>query len=439
MRKSIKYFVTLLLIMVLSDFSIGYAQKTDIMKAIEIPLLAGLDSLKGESLVNELKGKGSHGVIGTINWDSFPNPPKVDFYIARSESKLFLSFFVSEKGIRGVETQDHEKVWQDSCVEFFVKVPSFSGYYNFETNCIGTMLAAKRVSRSEFERLPSEAMERIVRYTSFERGVPIEKKVGEFNWHLVIGIPFDILSLDGKNLPDYITGNFYKCGDETPYPHYLSWNPIETDTPNFHRPEFFGKLIFNLQDGMLKKDISLPSPNRKGGMPLMEALDKRCSGREFSPRELDLQTLSDLLWATWGYNRETKRTAPSSHNRQEIDVYVALASGVYIYDALNNVLRWHSDEDLRSETGMQEFVGTAPLNLIFVSDTSKIKGKDERGVIEATFANTGYISQNCYLYCASVGLSTVARAMVDRAILSKRLSLSETQIITLTQSVGWSK
>ncbi|HOG42362.1 MAG TPA: nitroreductase family protein, partial [Bacteroidales bacterium] len=92
-------------------------------------------------------------------------------------------------------------------------------------------------------------------------------------------------------------------------------------------------------------DIALPAPRRKGGMPLMEALNRRESSRELTSKPLDLQTLSDLLWAAWGYNRDHKRTAPSSHNRQEIDLYVFLESGTYIYDAAGNRLLLHDKDD----------------------------------------------------------------------------------------------
>lgn len=191
---------------------------------------------------------------------------------------------------------------------------------------------------------------------------------------------------------------------------------------------------------MTAQDIILPSPNMGGGMPLMEALKRRESNRDFSRQELDAQTLSDLLWAAWGFNRGTsKRTAPSSHNRQEISLYVALESGTYIYDAEKNLLKMVNDKDLRSDTGIQLFVNKAPANIIFVADLSKITGKDERGTSETAYANTGFISQNIYLYCASAGLNTVVRAMVNKSKLSEKLGLGKNQIITLCQTVGWPK
>lgn len=186
-------------------------------------------------------------------------------------------------------------------------------------------------------------------------------------------------------------------------------------------------------------NIHLPSPVTTGGMPLMDALKKRLTARNFSSREIDHQTLSDLLWAAWGYNREAKRTAPSSHNRQDIEIYVATQKGTYIWNAVQNVLIQINETDLRAASGLQDFVSLAPVNLIFVSETSRISGKDEQGITEAIFANTGYISQNIYLFCASAGLITVARAMVDRPALSRELKLFETQRITLAQTIGWAE
>ena len=186
-------------------------------------------------------------------------------------------------------------------------------------------------------------------------------------------------------------------------------------------------------------DIALPAPNRRGGMPLMEALNLRQSSRDLSNTPLDMQTLSDLLWAAWGYNREHKRTAPSSHNRQEIDLYIFLESGTYIYDAAGNRLLLHDDEDLRSLTGAQEFVGTAAVEIAMVADTSKIKGKSHQGTIEAIYANTGFISQNIYLFCAQAGLGGVTRAMVPKEELAQRLRLNDSQIITLVHTVGYKK
>ncbi len=184
--------------------------------------------------------------------------------------------------------------------------------------------------------------------------------------------------------------------------------------------------------------IILPPARRTGGMPLMEALAARRSSRDFdTSRSLDLQTLSDLLWAAWGINRTKGRTAPSSHNRQEISLYVFLASGVYRYNQMEHSLEQLFEEDLRAATGTQPFVGQAPVEIALISDTTKITGKTPQGVIESTYADTGFICQNIYLFCASEGLATVARALIPKEELAARLQLPEGHIITLVQTVGF--
>lgn len=185
------------------------------------------------------------------------------------------------------------------------------------------------------------------------------------------------------------------------------------------------------------QDIDLPDPHRKGGMPLMEALARRNSSREFDRRDLPRQTLSNLLWAAWGYNRPDKRTAPSSRDKQEIELYVAMQDGLYLYDAEHHCLRMISNKDLRQMTGTQPFVADAPVNIIYVSRTQMITGKNHDELIAATYANTGFIAQNVYLFCASESLATVVRAMVDRDALGKAMGLPEQSMITLVQSVGY--
>jgi SagB-type dehydrogenase family enzyme len=187
------------------------------------------------------------------------------------------------------------------------------------------------------------------------------------------------------------------------------------------------------------QDIKLPDPQRSGGMPLMDALNKRQSTREFSERDIDTQTLSNLLWAGWGFNRETgKRTAPSSQNLQEMDIYVVRHDGFYLYDAKNQSLIKLGEDDLRGATGTQNFVGGAPLNLVFVADLDKAKAKNFEDVPTASYANTGFIAQNIYLYCASAGLAAVVRGSFPSE-LGNKLKLMEHQRIILCQTIGWPK
>lgn len=189
------------------------------------------------------------------------------------------------------------------------------------------------------------------------------------------------------------------------------------------------------------KPVELPKPDMEGGKPLMQVLKARQSGREFSTEKLPPQVLSNLLWAAWGINRPDsgRRTAPSASNRQEIEIYVATAEGLYLYDAKAHRLQPVVAKDLRAATGRQAFVGEAPVNLVYVADYSKMgKGSDEEKAF-LSGANTGFIGQNVYLYCASEGLVTVVRAMADRPVLAKAMNLRPEQRITLVQTVGYPK
>ena len=172
----------------------------------------------------------------------------------------------------------------------------------------------------------------------------------------------------------------------------------------------------------------------------MEAISKRCSEREFASQELPLPLLSSLLWAAYGVNREDGyRTAPSALNAQEVDVYVALPSGAYLYDAVANQLQLVASSDLRRVTGYQDFVDEAPLDLVFVADYSRMKlvpvGLRESYASVAT----GAISQNVYLFAASAGLATVIRAWIDREAIANALGLGHDQQVLLSQTVGYRK
>jgi SagB-type dehydrogenase family enzyme len=190
------------------------------------------------------------------------------------------------------------------------------------------------------------------------------------------------------------------------------------------------------------QDIALPAPNKTGGKPLMQALNDRQSVRTFTMENLTLNQLSDLLWAGWGFNRpaDKKRTAPSSRNVQEIDVYVALQSGLYLYEAETNALKQIHNRDIRSVCGTQDFVAEAPVNLVYVADLGKM-GKKEGDIIKesdllSSYANTGFIAQNVYLYCASANLGCVIRAMVPKDKLAPEMGLRSNQVIILSQTVG---
>ena len=184
------------------------------------------------------------------------------------------------------------------------------------------------------------------------------------------------------------------------------------------------------------KTVKLMAPQTKGGKPLMEVLKERKSSREFSSQELPLQMLSDMLWAANGINRPESghHTAPTAMNKQEIDIYVAKKDGLYLYDAKENALIQILAEDIRALTGSQPFVKDAPVNLIFVADLSKMNA-DSADYYAGI--DTGFISQNVYLYCASAGLATVVRGWLDKPALAKAMKLRQDQKIILAQTVGY--
>ena len=192
----------------------------------------------------------------------------------------------------------------------------------------------------------------------------------------------------------------------------------------------FSLALFAVSFSLFAQDIKLPAPKKTGGMPLMEAINQRQSTREFSSKELSQQTLSNLLWVAYGFNRTDKRVVPSANNKQEFDVYVVLQKGIYLYDAKANSLILKSKGDFRKSTGKQDYVASAPVNLVFVANTEKSNSGS---------ADCGFISQNVYLFCASENIGTVVRGYFDKEELSKVLNLSPKQDIILTQTVGYKK
>jgi nitroreductase len=173
-------------------------------------------------------------------------------------------------------------------------------------------------------------------------------------------------------------------------------------------------------------------------MALTPALKARHSTREYSPRALSTQTLSDLLWAAFGINRPNgDRTAPYWRHIMVIDVYAAMADGVFVYEPKLHQLRPHLKMDLRAQTGTQDFVGGAPLNLVYVAHGKRMTdvSTEERRLYACVDA--AFIGQNVYFYCASEGLGTVFRGAVDTAALGRAMRLPEGQFVTFAQTVGY--
>ena len=184
-------------------------------------------------------------IIDTVNWAEYDYCPKVEFRIAYSDSAFLLHYRVKEQSVRAIAIEDNGAVWKDSCVEFFITPADDGIYYNFEFNCIGTCLLAAGSSRNGREAAPGNIISPIRRRPSLGKHSFAERK-NETEWDLLLVIPYTCLfkhpdfSPAGKTL----RANFYKCGDDLTVPHFISWNPIKTENPDFHRPEYFGKIIF---------------------------------------------------------------------------------------------------------------------------------------------------------------------------------------------------
>ena len=181
------------------------------------------------------------------------------------------------------------------------------------------------------------------------------------------------------------------------------------------------------------QDIKLNTPNKVSGKLLMQALSERKSSRDFIDKDLPIDVLSNLLWAANGFNRENKRTAPTANDKQEIELYVTLKSGVYLYDAKNSLLKLIKTGDHRKSAGSQDFVAQASANIIFVADMEKASSR------EYAYTDCGFVAQNIYLFAASEGLGAVARGWYDKEVLAKLLDLPSHKEVLLTQSMGYVK
>jgi hypothetical protein len=193
------------------------------------------------ALVTALNNLEKHK-IDHVSWPAYPYRPRVSFKIAGGRDCIILQYFVREANIRAVNTENNTPVWEDSCVEFFLSFNDQAGYYNFEVNCIGTILAAFGKDRDYRSFLTEDKMNSIKRYSSINR-LPGDLMIG---WEVIIVLPLKVFTHDNITSLDGVEarGNFYKCGDKLPDPHYLSWSPIESRGPDFHLPSFFGKILF---------------------------------------------------------------------------------------------------------------------------------------------------------------------------------------------------
>lgn len=215
------------------------------MKSLQVPYVDALNNATIENAFQILDDAGHRDTIEVLNWKKeFPYRPITFFNIARSSDALFIKYFVRGSMLKAIYLDDQMPVNEDSCVEFFFKIPGNEKYINFEFNCIGTCKASRRVARN-VDVLPYtlEELSQVKRYSSLSRKA-FQEMEGMFEWELAVKIPMRIMGIDPNNLPEKILGNFYKCADATDSMHYVTWAPVKTDHPDFHRPEYFGEIKF---------------------------------------------------------------------------------------------------------------------------------------------------------------------------------------------------
>jgi hypothetical protein len=183
--------------------------------------------------------------INKINWEEYSYKPEVAISMAYSDREIFLKYYVTENSFKAEKTETNAKVYEDSCVEFFVSPEDDGIYYNLEFNAIGTCLMGSGTGRANNIHVNPETISKIRILTSAGK-TPVKISNGEFKWTIIIGIPFGvffhhkIITLKGKTF----RANFYKCGDKLTVPHYVTWNPVGTEKPDYHQPAYFGKLLF---------------------------------------------------------------------------------------------------------------------------------------------------------------------------------------------------
>ena len=186
-------------------------------------------------------------LINHVNWpDAFPEKPETTVEVTNDHERLYLHFRVKGNQLRAVTTEDQGPVWEDSCVEFFCQVPGEPYYFNFETNCIGAMVASRRRGRAEdVQPLPKEEMALIRRQCTFPREA-FEEKDGLWSWEMELAIPLRLIFRNQAPVfPQKLRANFYKCADKTRKPHFVSWQPINLPKPDFHCPQFFQEITLS--------------------------------------------------------------------------------------------------------------------------------------------------------------------------------------------------
>lgn len=215
-------------------------------QSLDVPKISIKDSLSFDNVSSILEKNTTLNKINWLEWKEFTYRPEVQFRIAHDDSLLFIKYYVKEEHILALRTDPNSAVHRDSCVEFFVDPIQNGNYYNFEFNCIGTTHLAYGPRRGERTFIPAELIENKIKTWSTLGKGSFEEKSGMFDWEMIVVIHSSIFTHNkGFSFSKLVSNaNFYKCGDDTTKRHYLSWNPVKTANPDFHRPEYFGVLNF---------------------------------------------------------------------------------------------------------------------------------------------------------------------------------------------------
>ena len=213
--------------------------------SIHVPYIEGLEKMDFRDFDLAMDAYASKGTVMQVNWPgTYPYCPDCTFAIARSKTHLAVIYHVRGLDLRATQMTDNGRNWEDSCCEIFIQHPTDGSYYNFELNCIGSLLCSKQPRPHQGTRLAQKQLDRVIRFSTLPRKeVELEGRI--FGWSAAMLIPFDLIGVDPEHLPATLKANLYKCGDLTAHPHFLSWSPIEHEKPNFHMPEFFGTLILS--------------------------------------------------------------------------------------------------------------------------------------------------------------------------------------------------
>lgn len=215
------------------------------MKQIEVPFYAGINQWDDLEKISARLDKGPFHAIDRQPWPEFRSPAQARFAIGHSGDALFIKFLLAEKDVRATYRQSNEPVYRDSCVEFFLAVGDSQAYYNLEFNCIGTCLMGYGTQDlSERHFLPAALIDKIRRRARLQAGD--NGTGGLIAWELTLAIPADVFCYHQLPTLQGLKGsaNFYKCGDDLPEPHFLAWNEIRSEAPNFHLPAYFGRIVF---------------------------------------------------------------------------------------------------------------------------------------------------------------------------------------------------